>query len=285
MPLKKFKEYSMSYSKDPKTFEKRVIFACTEANEIDLFQTVTDPLDKKLSVSEAPIIIWNNFNYLRTGVNESRSQVFNAKPLPENEEIYESFKEEEFIPKTISDRNGVKKLKFPILALGKENEEFKTYGKFKKSEKKFSKFREKIVPTSRFDVIGFKNSPIHLQEKQNSIGFDVDLNTFRYVDQVEKIINHLSENHSLDFFHLSLLELNGKIYFDKIDTSLNLSPTQSIKMYETAYEDHYVSRLPAWFKKEVFEKHIKPYYQKRVLDAALIKPKYAIDFKKTLDLA
>lgn len=280
MKLKKFKEYSDFYSKDPKNFEKRVIFACSEDHGAGIFQHIKDPADQKFINSEAPIIVWDNFNYEKPAINESKSFIFNQRPLPSSEEVYSRFEGERFIPRSTKNRAEVKGLKFPITAHGESDDEFKTYGKFRKSEKSFSKFREKVVPRSKFDVIAFKSEPIHVQEKINSLGFDVDLRTFEYADQVENIVSEIAREYSPDFFHLSLLEAGGKLYFNKIGTSLNLSPSQSIKMYERAYENYYVSKLPSWFKKSAFETYVKPYYEKRHLDAALIKPKYAIDFKK-----
>jgi hypothetical protein len=198
--------------------------------------------------------------------------------------VYSDFSGEKFLPKSTSDRSSVKGMKFPILGIDDlDSQEFKTYNKFKKSEKNFPVFREKIVPVTRFDVIAHKKRPIHLQEKINSLGFDVDLTRFKYLDEVDSLIEKLGKKYDLDFYHVSLLESGGKLYLESIGRSLNLSPAQSIKMYERAYESFYEAQLPVWFKKKIFESYVKPYYKSRYYDAALIKPKNSIDFKKYLD--
>jgi uncharacterized protein (TIGR02757 family) len=45
-------------------------------------------------------------------------------------------------------------------------------------------------------------------------------------------------------------------------------------------QDNYLHHSIHHFKQQLFEKHIKPYYVSRYLDAALLKPKNAINFKK-----
>lgn len=276
MKLKKFNEYSNIYSKDPRNFEKKIGLACSNNTKSDIFKIV----ESTDSSQDLPIILWNS----NLKINENSSFLFNRKRLPLFEEICDTFANESFIPSTVTDRTAVKKLKFPITGISKDGkEDFKTYGKFKKSENQFSKFREKITPTTRFDIIAFKKEPIHIQERINTIGFDSKISEFRYLDQVDNIINKIHTEYPTDFYHVGLIESNGKLYLDSIDTSLNLSPSQSIKMYETAYENYYETALPNWFKKTIFENQIKPYYKSRYYDALLIKPKNSIDFKKYLD--
>lgn len=278
MKLKTFSEYNKNYSKDPKTFEKRVALASSQNYGANFFKHISEENSHSFSNLDIPVIIWNNFK--APSINENSSNIFNRSSVPTNSEIYSSFEGETFIPKFTSERVNVKKLKFPIVGIGDSTEEFKTYGKLKRSEKIFTEFREKIVPDTSFDVICFKDAPIHVQEKVKSLGFDVDLATFEHLTQLEKITERIGTNYKLDFYHLNLLEKKGVLYFNTIGTSLNLSPSQSIKMYETAYFDHYSAKLPNWFKKQLFESNVKPYYKKRYYDSALIKPKYSIDFKK-----
>ena len=284
MKLKKFNEYAAFYSKDPKNFEKKVCFACSEGTVPDVFTHITDSADPKFINEDVPVILWNNFNFQKSPLNESSAFVFNSKSLPDFEEISSKFNGADFLPKSTKERSQVKGLKFPIVGIdGTERSEFKTYGKFKKGERSFPKFMEKIVPQNRFNVIAFKGEPIHIQEKINKLGFDVDPNRFKYSHAIHKITESLHQEYPLDFYHIELLESGGKLYLNSLDTSLNLSPSQSIKMYEKAYREYFASHLPGWFKKQVFESYIKPYYAKRYYDAALIKPKHSIDFKKYLD--
>ena len=284
MKLKKFNEYAAFYSKDPKNFEKKVCFACSEGTVPDVFTHVNDSADSKFTNTDVPVILWNNFNFQKSPLNESSTFLFNSKGLPQFDEVSSKLKGADFLPKSTNERSQVKGLKFPIFGVDGENKtEFKTYGKFKKGEQRFPTFTEKIVPQTKFNVIAFKGEPIHIQEKINKLGFDVDPTRFKYTNSVKNIIESLNAEYPLDFYHAELLESNGKLYLNSLDTSINLSPSQSIKMYEKAYEEYFASHLPGWFKKQIFESHVKPYYAKRYYDAALIKPNHSIDFKKYVD--
>ena len=279
MKLKNFTDYAAYYSKDPKNFEKRVVLACSENYGVAVFKHIKESSETRTLGSTTPVILWNNFKYPTTAVNES--YIFNTKSIPTYEELCEKFDGNQFIPKSTTDRAQVKGLKFPITGVdGDASEVFKTFGKFRKSERHFPIFREKKTPTTRFDVLAFKDRPIHVQEKTNTLGFDVNPARFKYLDQVNTIIESISSEYPLDFYHLGLVESGDTLYLDAISTSLNLSPSQSIKMYESAYEDFYVAKLPNWFKTQLFETYVKPYYKKRYYDAALLKPKHSIDFKK-----
>lgn len=284
MKLKTFKDYSNSYSKDPKNFEKRIGFACPKGSGIDLFEKIQNPFEIKSTSPETPIILWNGFTFSTDTLNENRANCFNVSKLPSDLELSNDFKSESFVPRSTEDRREVKGLKFPITGISDNfKEDFKTYGKFKKSERQFSKFQEKILPNTRFDVLAFKKSPIHVQERINGIGFDVDMSRFNYLDSVKEIIEKLCAKYSPEFYQIGLLEAGEKLYLESITCSSNLSPSQSAKMYEAAYENSYVSKLPNWFKNSIFEKYVRPYYKKRAYDALLIKPKNSIDFKKYLD--
>jgi hypothetical protein len=280
--LQKFAEYSKFYSNDPKTFEKKVTFASPKEGCQEFFEHVKSPFDFKNSPSENPIIIWNEFNFESSQLNEN-FYFFNKQGLPNSKEIKMSFKDSEFLPKSTKDRSRVKELTFPIqCTLGEESHEFKTYGKFKKSEKYFSEFSEKLTPRTKFDILAFRGEPIHIEEKINGLGFDINSKEFEFLPQTEHIIEKIHSKYSPDFYQIRLLEANGNLYFDSITTSSELSPSQSLRMYETAYEDAYSAKLPQWFKKSLFETHVVPYYQKRAYDSLLIKPKHSINFKKFL---
>jgi hypothetical protein len=82
---------------------------------------------------------------------------------------------------------------------------------------------------------------------------------------------------------VALLEANGKLYLDSITRNIQLTPVQSVKLYEAAYQKYYESSLPSWFRKKAFEDHVKPYYIKKYYDSLLFKPTGIIDYKKYLD--
>ena len=159
--LKKFDDYLVSFSKDPATFEKKI--AITSSSEtLGLFEWVKSPFDLDRGFS-TPTIVWDNFDFKKHPLNESRAFLFNATSFPQTEDLFEALGEAAFVPKAVSDRSLVKKMKFPIVGVdGDSKEDFRTYGKFKKSEKRFSKFRESVIPRTRFDVIAFKDSPLHI---------------------------------------------------------------------------------------------------------------------------
>lgn len=280
MRLKNFSEYGIMHAKDPRTFEKKVIFACSENYGIPAFELVKSPYDFKNNLVESPIIRWNSFDFNTSLISES-AYVFNKVSPPKIGEALSSFSGESFIPKSTRDRKEVKRLKFPISAYrGDEKEDFKTYGKFKNSEKLFDLFREKLIPLTRFDVIAHRKKPIHLQERINGIGFDVDLASFEKLSQIKSIAEAIHSKYPIDFYHLELIESKDNLYLTDFTTSHSLSPSQCVKMYEAAYETFYESKLPNFFRKNLFENYIQPYYQKRYYDALLIKPKNSIDFKK-----
>lgn len=281
MKLKKFKTYSRFYSKDPRNFEKRIAFA-SEHNDLPLFENVSS-FDSALRIpKDIPLITWNNFNFSTFDINENfSSTVYNQKKIPSIDQIHSYFSEEPFIQKKISDRSLVKKMKFPIIASANNfEEEFKTYNKFKKSEKFFNQFREKIIPSSRFEILVSDDSPIHIQKKINTVSFDIDLNQWKYFNQVSEICKKINSKYLLDFYLISLIEANGLLYLESISRDTELTPSQGISLYEAAYNKYYESNLPQWFKKKMFNDHVKPYYSKKYYDFLLFKPKGTIDYTK-----
>jgi len=277
--LKKFDDYLIAFSKDPRSFEKKIAIA-SESEVVSLFDRVKSPFDLDRGFS-TPTIVWDSFDFKKHPLNECRAYFFNTGKFPAGESLFEDLGDSDFVPTAILDRALVKGMKFPIVAIdGQGSEVFKTYGKFKKAERRYSKFRESIVPRTRFDVIGFKNEPIHLQERINGIGFDVNLSRFPYLESVKSLLSKVYEKYSTDFYHVSVLEKDDRLYLESASTSLKLTPSQSYSMYVKAYESYYETRLPNWFKNQAFESQVKPYYQKLNYDSLLLKPKYGIDLKK-----
>lgn len=280
MKLKKFLEYAKLHSKDPRTFEKRVVFASPDKYAVTMFEEV-DSADNLTAYSDRPIVLWGGMQLKPTLINENRNHVFNQKQLPISKQVLQDFDGADFLPKSTSDRAQVHSLKFPITGWNDDQPtDFRTYGKYKKSEQHFDRFSEKITPVTRFDVIFFREEPIHLQERINQIGFDVDEKRFQRMNQIENIAKQVNEKYSPDFYQATLTDDGSKLYLESVTTSAKLTPSQLTKIYEKAYESHYETRLPHWFKQQLFEKHVKPYYVSRYLDAALLKPKNSIDFKK-----
>lgn len=280
MPLKKFNDYLIERSTDPKQFEKKVAFASSNI-KCDLFEVLSEESQILNGFTNIPIVIWGKFNFTPKLVNENRYSIYNIGDIPDLESVYSAFESRGFVPRSMTDRSEVSKLKFPILGLGeKKPGHFATYNKYKKSEGQYKKFRESPVVDARFNAIIFKKKPIHIQENVSTIGFDVDLNRFKYMDQIKEVVDAISERHVIDIYQLDFIKSGGKIYLSGINRNGTLSPSQKVKIYEEVYENHYSSRLPVWFKKRLFENNVKDFYRKSYYDSLLLKPKYSIDFKK-----
>lgn len=285
MRLKSFDSYARGYSRDPKRFTQQVVIASPTADHLQMFKVVKN-VDEAFNMDEnLPIIPWNNFSFSPSSLNENfHNVIYNRNELPNIHRATSEFRNEKFVPKSVRDRSLVKKMKFPIVGInGKGATEFKTYGKFKKSEDQFDEFQEKIIPTSRFEILVNGDTPIHAQKKVNKIPFDIDFDRFKHASEIVNICNKINSKYSPDFYVVTLLEAGGNVYLESMSRDSKLTPSQGMKMYESAYERHYNTRLPNWFKKEMFDSHVKPYYKKRYYDSLLLKPSGVIQFEKYLD--
>jgi hypothetical protein len=280
--LKDFNSYSKYFSKDSKTFEKRVAFASKSESVPEIFNSITSVFEADAISKDVPLIIWDDFSFVSNTINEGfNSFVFNHTSLPKNSDLINRFSDKSFIPKQVTDRSLVKKMKFPIIAtLGDIQEDFKTYGKYKKSDIKFEKFQENPVASSRFEILAFNNKPLYIQKKVNRLPFDVDLSRFDYLDKVKEVCESINSEYSPQFYIVTLIEKNNNLFFESISRSGQLSPPQSVKMYETAYSEYYSAQLPAWYRTKLVNEHIVPYYKKKYYDALLIKPSGVIDYSK-----
>ena len=203
--------------------------------------------------------------------------------LPTTKELNSAFSNEPFIIKRISERPSVKGMKFPILGIkGDSEEEFKTYGKFKKSEQRFDYFKEKVTPNSRFEVLVSDDSPIHVQKKINRTPFDVDLKRWKHLDGATDICKKINQRYSPEFYLISIIEANGDLYLESIDRKGDLTPSQEFALYESAYSKYYSSKLPTWFKTQAFNDYVKPYYVKKHYDSLLFKPTGTINYERYL---
>lgn len=282
MKLKDFNSYSKYYSKDPKTFEKRVAFASPTGSDLNIFDSVTNVFEVDHIPKEVPLIIWDDFSFKSNTVNEGfNSFVFNHAALPSMSNITTDFLGKSFIPNQVTDRSLVKKMKFPITAKnGDEFEDFKTFSKFKKSTVNFESFQEKPTASARFQILVFNDKPLHIQKKINNLSFDVDMARFDYSDQTNEICKEVNAKYKPQFYILNLLERNNNLFLESITRSCKLTPVQSVKMYEAAYSDYYSAKLPSWYRNKLTADHIVPYYQKKYYDALLIKPTGVIDYSK-----
>lgn len=282
MRLKNFDSYSRAYLRDPKRFSQQVAIASPTAESLGMFRVIKTANEAFSLDQDLPIIPWNNFSFSTGTINENfHNVIYNREPLPDSRQVRQDFKDSSFFPQTVRDRSLVKKMKFPIVGINREGEtDFKTYGKFKKSEARFDEFQEKLTPLARFEILAAEDRPLHAQKKINGIPFDVSVSTFKYLDEAVEICKRINEKYRPDFYLVSLLESNGKVYLESVSRDCSLTPSQGIKMYEAAYEKHYNSKIPNWFRKEMFDSHVKPYYKKRYYDSLLLKPTGIISLEK-----
>jgi len=282
MKLKNFKSYSEYYSKDPKNFENRVALASTKGN-LPFFENYSTFEDVLHLSKSTPLVIWGDFNFSNPNkLNENfNSTVYNQTRLPSRSEWISKFNEEPFIQKKIEDRSLVKKMKFPIIGVeGESEEEFKTFNRFKKSEKHFNYFKEKLNPNSRFEILVSGDTPLHAQKLINKIPFDINLKRWKYLNQSKNICRKINSKYSPEFYIISVLEEKNNLYLDSINRNTQLSPSQGLVLYESAYEKYYSSSIPFWVKEKMFESQVKPYYIKRYYDSLLLKPVGVIDYSK-----
>lgn len=212
------------------------------------------PFSKIADMKEAidmPVIICNDFKISK--VNESNnSTIYNSFNFKKGYNYFNKYVGESFMPKTVTNRNNVKRLKFPITATGKGGSNtYNSLYKFKKSETSYSKFQEKIIPKTRYKVLMFNNEAISVHEKINNESFEKDMSK-SLGKAVKNISNKISESHSFDAYYLTIYEsTSGKFYLNKLDKCNSLDEKQSYQLYIKIYEHHYGYNIPKWFKNKV----------------------------------
>lgn len=281
MKLKSFENYSNFYSKDPERFKKRVAIA-SKFEPHSLFEKVSNLDDLSSLDREVPLIMWDNFSFRE--INESSGQyLYNRSFLQDPASIVSMMKGEDFIPNAVEGRHSVKSLKFPIIGLGKNgSEEYKTYHKFKQSEKTFPVYQEKVLPRGSYEVLSLDGKPVHAIKRVRGIDFDADLGRFKWKDQLENILSKIKGLTESNIFIVHLLEKDDRLFLDKIVQEGELNVPQSVKLYERLYESHHATKLPTWFKKHVSENYLKPHYQKMQYEKLLIKPVGVIDYESLI---
>lgn len=285
MSFKSFDDYIKQYSNDIKTFSNKVAIATNEKIDFPYFNVIKSDYDLRDNY-DIPIIISESFNPASNIINEAKNTLYNRSSVPKLESVYEDLIGSSFIPKVIKDIKDIKKLKFPIYAESKDKiDEYKTIGKLKASECLYNKFIENPVPKTKFTVLSFKNKPISIIETINKYPLDVDVSSFKYLNEITSIIKNIFEKYNnLDFYNVELVEsVNGELFLKDINKKLNLNPHQAKVVYECAYEDHYQSRLPNWAKTEIFNESVIPYYRKKALDSNLITSNNSINYSKIID--
>ena len=207
------------------------------------------------SVEEAngmPILICGDLK-IKT-INESNLEglkVYNSFNVKKGD-ILNQYVGENFIPKTIKNRNKVKGLSFPIVAKGKRGSNtYGSYHMFKKSENDYSSYQEKPIPRTKYDVLMFKDEPVCMYEKINDTYTSKNISR-ELGKKLRGISSKIMESHGLDVYHMKIYEsVKGNYYLGGIRRCGDLNEKQSSLLYIKLYEDHYGYNVPVWFKNKI----------------------------------
>jgi len=283
--FKNFNQYSRQYSNDVTSFTNRVAIATNEEIDFPYFDYIKNKFDLKENYKNIPIIVSDDFSNESVALYESEEFTYNLNELPSMKQVFEDFKTSSFTTNQTYNIKEVKSLKFPITAYSKRGEtEFKTIGKLRSSEDIYNRFREKIVPKTKFTVLSFKGDPISIVETINNFPLDVDLRRFTFLSEVSKISKALHEKYDLDFYNIELLEsIKGGLYINGVNRKLDLNPHQAIKVYEAAYSDYYSTRVPNWVKEQMINESVSSYYKQKYLDSQLVKSKHTFKYDKYIN--
>lgn len=282
MKYKNFEQYTRQYSTDVNSFINRVAIATNENIDFPYFDYIKNKFDLQENYKNIPIIVSCDFTNESMALNESSEFTYNLNEMPDFETVLEDFKDSSFTTNKVDDIKNIKKLKFPITAYSADGEtDYKTVGKLKASEGIYEKFREKIIPKTKFKVLSFKGKPISIVETINKFPLDVDMKRFTLLNKVRKISEELHDKYDLDFYNIEILESsNGKLYINNVNRKLDLNPHQAFVVYEAAYNDYYASRLPNWVKDKMINESVDKYYKQKYLDSQLVKSKHTFDYSK-----
>tara|TARA_B100000963_G_C22632643_1_gene675795 strand:- start:3744 stop:4511 length:768 start_codon:yes stop_codon:yes gene_type:complete len=248
MNIRSFNEYEKYINGEEKDIVNKVyILINDEAN-------YKSPFSKIESLNEAsnmPVLICNDFRITR--LNESNNYtVYNSFNFRKGYNHLNKYVGESFIPKVVKNRNNVKRLKFPIIATGKNGSNtYNSLYKFKKSENSYDKFQEKINPKTRYKILMFNNDLVSVHENINNQNFEV-VPSKKLSRAIKHINNKVSEGHKFDAYCLTIYESDlGKYYLKSINKCNSLDEKQSYQLYIKIYEHHYGYNIPTWFKNKV----------------------------------
>jgi hypothetical protein len=279
---KNFNQYSEQYSRDANTFINKVAIATNENINFPYFNYIKNQYELKENLNKIPVIVADDYSFKSNALYESEF-TYNLNKAPNFNMVIEDFSGAKFIPSYTRDIKTIKKLKFPIIAYNKlgEGVEYKTLGKLKASEGLYEKFREKVIPKTKFNILSFKGKPISIVESINKFPLDVDMNRFVHMKEATKISEELYEKYNLDFYNVELLEsVKGGLYLNNVNRKLDLNPHQALTVYEAAYSDFYDSKLPNWVKNKMITESISKYYKTKLYDSMLIKSRHTLDYSK-----
>ena len=247
--IKTFDDFEKHVGGDQKDLLKKVhIIGETTVTKKSPFKRISS-LDE---TNGHPVLLCDNQNIINES-NKIKNAFYNSMHFTRMNGQMSKFIGESFIPKTIKNRNGVKKLKFPIVATKKDGGEtiYETYNKFKRSENNYSSFQEKIIPKTTYEALFFKNKPIHLIEKNNDSSNEIKLSK-DIKKKLSKISNKIQEKYKFDASYIRVNENTlGSLFLEDFGKCNSLTESQANNLYIEIYEDYYDHKLPDWFKNKL----------------------------------
>ena len=248
MNIRSFSEYEKYTNGEESDIVNKVHILIKDENNYKSPFYKIESIDEALNI---PVLICNDFKISR--LNESDGcTIYNSFNFRKGYNYFKKYVGESFIPKIVTNRNNVKRLKFPIVATGKHGSNtYNSLYKFKKSENSYNKFQEKIIPKTRYKVLMFNNDLVSVHENINSQNFE-RVPSKKLNRAIKNISNKVSESHKFDAYYLTIYESDsGKFYLNSIDKCNNLDEKQSYQLYIKVYEHHYGYNIPTWFKNKV----------------------------------
>lgn len=252
MKLKSFNEYETYRSGNVKDITGKVQIL---GENISIENSPFVHIGSVKESNGSPILIFDNIK--ASIINESGSSnehFYNSSNLNSRLNIHSKYANESFIPKSIRNRNKVRKLKFPIEAIGSSGiSNYKTLNRFNNSENVYHTFREKINPRTKYEVLMFRDKPIDMVENINNTYTSKKINS-DMLKKISAISNKINENHKLDVYYIKIYESDrNRLYLSGINKCNRLNEKQANLIYVKLYEDYYKHAVPTWFKNKINE--------------------------------
>ena len=249
MNIRSFNDFTSYISGNEKELKNKVqILSSGKIHENSPFSVITSLKES----NELPTLVCGDpeIKLINESVNKGLN-VYNSFNLKKGN-ILKRFIGENFMPKTVKDRNNVKRLNFPIIANGKNGSNtYKSLYMFKKSENDYDSFQEKIIPKTKYDILMFREKPICVYEKINDTYRDKEVSRDLY-EKIVGISSKIMESHGLDVYHMKIYESTQKKYYLKgINKCKDLDEKQANLLYIELYEDHYGYPIPTWYKNKI----------------------------------
>lgn len=193
-------------------------------------------------------------------ITDSRANIFNQLEdyqISGKVVFHNAFKDADFVPKAVFFLNKIEQLKLPIIAKPSDGfsakgiETFDTYEKARKSKLQFDLWSEAKDIVREFRAFILDGQIIHIaerihsktdnkavgkkdpDEKINLIYIDQEIETFPYLQEIERINQELLKRLRLDFWNIDLmLDRNGKLWVPEINGAPGIGPSMFYSIYK-----------------------------------------------------